>query len=746
MRSMRKPYLFEALLLVLLVVLLGAMYLLIATTPENVTGWSFQGTDRVQYMTVGENDTLYAFRSDGIYAIDRDGDLVWDYHVPPQWKILNTWDRSAAGTAGTPRSGSTIESYPVSDTEAGNLYVLALPNVTAESLKLQYYQNRSPYIALDSAVLSISEKGTLQWELPITLMVPSADVLSIADLNQLVLTRPVAIQASGDRVYVFHDYTETVVDTAGQVLFELTGVAAPASVDEEGHIFIVRAQEPSTPRANDPGYMIPSGIVEGYDQSGQHIWTRDVHENVIPQYLAEDIWQEFNSLPLYKNHTLYVPLDNGIVALDSMGRTLWWKYLPGGPYVMFELMPVDDEGNVYMRSVNPATSSSSYLFVIGPDGWSHYAPSLYVDQYDSLRHTAAKNGIVYNIDRTSFNQVRSLHDLQTLMVTAYDVKNSTSLWHYVLPLQYRTEVLLNSSNVNDIMKGMYASYPAAYSNPAAAGTTGKALKPAGWPEISIYPGNDVVYINFRSTNYEGPIVLNKSRAVFSSGIYALDNDGKLVWDKALSAPVTSATANNSTIYYATGDGRIFGTTVNTVVGGIALLAIGAVLFKFLGFGTVARARNRLDKNDNRNAVLQYIVRNPGCTAVDIGKDMGLNVGTIRYHLLILTINHKIVEHKDDKYLRYFTNSNSYSMAERTIISLMKREPMWRVLSALAEKPGMSNVEISREMNISTGAASRHMTELFQKGIVTKTPMDDRGFAYAIKDEYKEYVLRMIERL
>ncbi len=733
-------------MLLLLVVLLGVMYLLIATTPENVTGWAFQGTDRVQYMTVGENDTLYAFRSDGIYAIDRAGNLVWDFHVPQQWKILNTWDRSAS-TAGTSKGAtSTIESYPVSDTEAGSLYVLALPNVTAESLKLQYYQNRSPYIALDSAVLSISEDGKLQWELPITLMVPSADVLSISDLSQLVMTRPVAIQASGDRVYVFHDYTETVVGTDGKVLFELPGVAAPASVDEEGHIFIVRAQAPSTPRANDPGYMTPSGIIEGYDRDGQQIWTRDVHENVVPQYLAEDIWQDFNSLPIYKNHTLYVPLDNGIVALDSMGRTLWWKYLPGGPYVMFELMPVDDDGNVYMRTVNPVSSASSYLFVIGPDGWSHYAPSLYVAQYDSLRHTAAKNGIVYNIDRTSFNHVKSLQDLQTLTVTAYDVKNSTSLWSFALPLQYKTEVLLNSTNVDDIMKGMYTSYPASYSNPAAASTTGKALRPAGWPEISIYPGNDVVYVNFRSTNYEGPVVLNKSRAVFSSGIYALDTEGKLVWDKALSLPVTSAAANNSTIYFATGDGKIFGTTVNTVVAGIALLAIGAVLFKFIGFGTVARARNRLDKNDNRNAVLQYIVRNPGCTAVDVGRDMGLNVGTIRYHMLILTINHKIVEHKDDKYLRYFTNSNSYSMAERTIISLMKREPMWRVLSALAEKPGMSNVEISREMNISTGAASRHMTELFQKGIVTKTPMDDRGFAYAIKDEYKEYVLRMIDRL
>jgi predicted transcriptional regulator len=122
------------------------------------------------------------------------------------------------------------------------------------------------------------------------------------------------------------------------------------------------------------------------------------------------------------------------------------------------------------------------------------------------------------------------------------------------------------------------------------------------------------------------------------------------------------------------------------------------------------------------------------------------VGTVRYHLLILAINHKIVEHKDDKYLRYFTNSNSYSLEERTIVSLMKREPMWRVLNALADKPGLSNVEISRELNISTGAASRHMNELLSRGIIDKAPQGDRGFAYTIKEEYRQYVTKMMDRL
>jgi DNA-binding MarR family transcriptional regulator len=72
--------------------------------------------------------------------------------------------------------------------------------------------------------------------------------------------------------------------------------------------------------------------------------------------------------------------------------------------------------------------------------------------------------------------------------------------------------------------------------------------------------------------------------------------------------------------------------------------------------------------------------------------------------------------------------------------------MWRVLNVLAEKPGLSNVEISKELSISTGAASRHMNELLSKGIVDKLPQGDRGYAYSIKGDYKEYVTRVMDRL
>jgi predicted transcriptional regulator len=758
---MSQPYRFEASLAIVLIVLGATAYFMVSTGGPTISTWEYDGSGRVQYMTVGNNDTLYAFKSDAIYAIDQKGDLAWSYQVPGKWKVLNNWERPIYAAGGSAMTRA-VDSYPVTDTANGYLYVFALPNATIDQAMAASNRSSSPYLDIDAAVLAISPAGKLAWELPLKVKINANDIIDLTNFSDLRMTRSVAIRAHGDRVYVFHDYTETAVSSDGTVLFEIANVAGPASVDEKGTLYLVEATRPSDAEpglrpgelpydpVKDPDYRVPSGKVIAYDANGSLAWEKTIQGTIASQYVAEDIWSRYNSLPLYQNGTVYVPLTNGIVALDEKLQTRWWKYIQGGTSVLFDLMPIDSQGNVYMKELNPA-SSSSYLYKIGPDGLIHSAPWKYDSRYDGLRRTAADEGIVYNVNNDDFIAPRSIYSLCTEVITAYGAGNGTPLWSYTMPVDDKYMVTVNESNVGDLLKGIDSlnDTGAPGWNSPLAGTAGKAAQQRsiiGWPEISIYPGSDILYVSFRSTNVERPVVYNQSRAVYSGGIYALDNHGELVWGKPLSGLVTSATANNSTIYYSTADGKIFGTRVDMAVGGIALLASLAIFFKFFVFGTVSRARDRLDKNDNRNMVLSYIGANPGVTAVDIARDMHLNVGTVRYHLLILSINHKIVEHKDDKYLRYFTNSNSYSLAERAIISLMKREPMWRVLNVLAEKPGLSNVEISKELSISTGAASRHMNELLSKGIVDKLPQGDRGYAYSIKGDYKEYVTRVMDRL
>jgi len=265
--------------------------------------------------------------------------------------------------------------------------------------------------------------------------------------------------------------------------------------------------------------------------------------------------------------------------------------------------------------------------------------------------------------------------------------------------------------------------------------------------IEVYPGGNVTYLNYYFAVFESPIVYGKSRCIYARGLYALDDKGQLLGSKPVEGLVTAMAANNSTFFYGTDDGKIGSVTGNVMVAGIALAAILYLFFRFFVLGTVTRARSQLDKNENRKAVLQFIVDYPGATAVDVARAQKINLGTIRYHLFILTLNHKIVTHKDDgKFLRYFTNAGTYSAEERSLLSLMRREPMRKMLEQLLEKPGMSNMELSRRLDISTTSTYHHLNELMTRGIVEKASSEDRSYAYTIKDEYRQHVMEMRDRL
>ncbi len=91
-------------------------------------------------------------------------------------------------------------------------------------------------------------------------------------------------------------------------------------------------------------------------------------------------------------------------------------------------------------------------------------------------HTAARDGIVYNVDKTSFGSLSDINSLGTETITAYSVRNGTTLWKYTVPVIDRQTVTLNESNIDMIFSG---------ENGAAS-----ALKPAG-DYSSLYPTTTV---------------------------------------------------------------------------------------------------------------------------------------------------------------------------------------------------------------------------------------------------------------
>lgn len=785
-RDMERSHAFETALVLILIGLICLLFLMIVSTPQQTKGWEMQGYDSVGYIFTGSDDTLYVFQGNNVKAIKNDGRIAWSLKMPDKWYLFNRLK-----ITGNPAPEGYMMHYeafcPIMDEASGYLYLYLTKSIEGNEFVFNESDPFNFYADVSSKIVAISPHGTVAWEYPFLSRVVAWSNNGIIS-GDFEVDGNVALRAHDGRLFVFHDYREDVLDANGKLLFTLNNVSSQAAVDEKDNIYTVRAEKPDikvnssvplpywadiqwllndsrlygeddTRLGRDSSYMIKTSIIDAYNREGILIWSKDIGEKITGTYDETDYYKPtFRSLPQYFNGTLYVPVRNGTAAVGADGTVKWIRHLADSTFVPFELLPVDASGNVYMMTVQHPTGYT-YVCTLAPDGTVNKDAWRY-DRDVSITGSATgavarKDGTVFLLTNNSlfpvelFNQQESSGQAWVNTLTAFDIMNNKALWNFAVPYDDLHQLILNKSNIDEALllgsdfdrklnevPGRFAGWPAEEIG----------LLPMQNHRITINPGKNVIYMSYFSIIYEYPIVFNRSRCVYVNSLYALDNNGSLIWKKPMDELVSHAVARNDTFYYSTHGGRIGGNTVN-VAAGIALAAAAYVVFRFFILGTVARARTKIESNRNRNDLLKFINENPGVTAVDISRGLKMNLGTSRYHLFILTANHKIVSYKDDgKFLRYFRNSGAYSPEERSWLSLMRREPIRKVIAALERNPGQSLQELARELDMSQTAVHNHISELAARGIVDRAQGSDRGYAYVIKEEYRPLVARTMQRL
>ncbi|MGA9140433.1 MAG: hypothetical protein WBZ29_09430 [Methanocella sp.] len=709
--------------------------------------WTLETVNPAAYLAYGDGDRLYVFDGNNISQIT-DGMFNWSVSIPEKWGVCNVWYRpTVIGLTG----GGFMpgRSEPVYATGNGYLYLYVTPGKQS-SFDVNGYQEtghgwNSTDKSLEWAVVAIAPDGKIAWTLPLT-----TDAYCYDDTT---------IRAIGDRIYVFHDYNETVIDRNSKVLFVIPNVSDPAAIDENGCVYVTRAIGRAWFRDRVENgavlsyldYRTPGSVVEAYFPNGTLMWSKDVGEPVARQYYDDAARQEYGTLPIYANSTLLLPVKKGVKAMDTRGNELWTKRVGGDSCILFELMPVDSRGNIYLRVTNYTdTYMYNNIFVISADGQKISSAGKLYTMNDGVVHPGARDGIVYTVARADVKlegELRTLDDLDTFVISAYDVLNDTTLWAYKLPVDRR-----HNATVDDrILRGLIwpINFEEGLSHVVISLPADTDYRPRyvnHMEQIDVYPTDDAVYVNFRSVAYESPVVLNRTICTYVGDVYSIGRDGEVIYNPPGDSFVRSMAVNNSTAYYLSGDGKL-GTMAVGAAGGIALLAALALAAKFFFAGTVARARGRLDKNANRTAVMQYIMQHPGLTSYEIVRGLGLNHGTLRYHLLILGINHRIVTFQDDtKFVRYFPNSGRYSKEEQLIITLMRRESMGRVLQTLVDQSEMTNAEISRALDVPDSITNRYLKELTTKGVTIKESSSDGRLVYTIESRYRNLIVSLSQRL
>lgn len=161
-----------------------------------------------------------------------------------------------------------------------------------------------------------------------------------------------------------------------------------------------------------------------------------------------------------------------------------------------------------------------------------------------------------------------------------------------------------------------------------------------------------------------------------------------------------------------------------------------------GYSYVSRARDLVDKNDNRTRIIDYIIENPGSTQNDMVKALDMNIGTVRYHLMILALNHRVATYNDGpRLVRYFINKGTYSQEQMMVMSLLMREPTGRLLGAMSGKTALTGSQIAADSGMSYSDINRSLKELTAKGVVIKESVSADRYHYRISSEHEEYIMK-----
>ncbi len=760
---------FIRVVIILLIVL--ATLLVIVISSEQLPEWQVPTGEKILSAATGDDGVIYLLTGDPatanphmLFSVTRDGRERWYVTIPD---LLDS-----AGKTGTV-SGQIVS-------VGSNAVYLYLHN--------EWTINKSPTYA--GTIYAISPTGSILWSIenPSPTYTPE---VSACESNGQVYLYFGPNRYSSDRVFSSERVDISIVgslivtDLRGNVLWTIANSATRPALSPDSYIYAVTDNSTNGQNFSSINAFFPNGTL---------YWSKSFNGSVIYHSFFTYSFDYFlfsggtdwlgnsgivQTTPVYHNGTIYLVYPGEVVTFDRAGTILWnlplensenaanvnadryvpyWPALfdPAGDFYVVritngseDLLALSPDGNVssiqhygYTKDYRATNGNLIYYIRDSPE---QYRPDELTGSYDDLNHYFY---LQYPVIRSSSPLVRPdrLDNLSTATIAWDDVRTWQTVANVTLLITDVRCATVTADNVDRFFQPYEVSKILTVNNyndrPGdVLYRTLNTTTPVNFGHVylDILPSGNITYVSLYAYNSQDPVTLGSTKIYYYSAIYAIDHTGSILWTKPTDFGADLIDADNTTVYYSTNDGRISSAGMY-VAGGITLAGILYVAIKFFSAGLVTRARKRLDKNENRNAVMQFVVDYPGSTLREISRGTGVNLGTIRYHMFILGINHKTVTFQSDgKHVRYFQNSNTYSKEEQLVLSLSKRDKIRYLLKMIVEQPGISNQELARALGLKESAVSRYMKELSGAGIVEKAAKSAGCSAYSIKSDYVRYV-------
>ncbi|MGA9138606.1 MAG: PQQ-binding-like beta-propeller repeat protein, partial [Methanocella sp.] len=493
---MKRAAAFEAVVALSLIFLSTVLVIGVLDGPTDSGGnWTTSSVNATPYMYTGSDGTLYMFDEvqggTNVYALGRDGGIEWSYEVTDPWMAINWWERSLRVTRYYEDSGWTSQTdrRPVFAVDNGTMYLY---------LKNSYFSTRE-----DTADRVIAIKGGLKlWEKPITVSILTPEY------------RDAWIQVSDDRLYVYHSYLLEVLGTNGTLLYRIPDVSDPPAVDEKGNVYLMRAgmvPDPELSRgiqgAWDQDGRVPSDTLASYDRDGTLRWETEVDGIVCRQDIDRDAVFGGGDLPLLDAGRLYVPLENGIIALDTDGNVLWAADVRDN-VTLLRTMPFGPDGTAYMERdtrYNLAGNRTPVIYKIVPGGsFTVMQPPL--ADADLL---VASQGTGY-FGRSQYGEdfMPGIDSLLPINITAVDMRTGNRLWTREIVPAVEKVVIADRQNVLRLFEYSQTAWNSIYyseDHPELLDNAGLVFYVLGNSRVNVLASRDVIYVGYYLYDYEHPI-------------------------------------------------------------------------------------------------------------------------------------------------------------------------------------------------------------------------------------------------
>lgn len=688
---MRRDQVFITIIVALLIFLCVTLYVGIIDSGK---GSAFEGNWSVSLNNVStmwgwgiyadDDGTFYTASGDCLYAIENDGTIRW---------------KAAIESDGYINSSQYI--LYQADHVGNRLYAI----VTADPSTGTRTTNRG-------LLLAISDSGVVLWQ---------------AQINDIFGGSIVQLLTAGGQIYIYDSQNSSSISVYGRdgslAWIAKNAYFAPA-LNPDGTLYVTNSTNPGIDNPTIQWAM----RLDAYYPNGTLYWSIN--------------GDDFSSNPMlyYHDDRIYIAHNGGVTALWDNGTPLW-SITYGGSV---DFLGFGSSDQIYLDILDYDGRS---IITVSPDG---NMSKMNTTSADLFNIKGVSGNTFYNVAEQPAGNSESA-GLESYNISAYSMDNGSLLWDYVVVQDNPRTFVINSSNTGNILWSYDQDTVTKmnYVDPwfwyQTQNVTGGTLFNSSRSDYNLVSSGNMLYFSYWEYSYEYPPFYNMTNCTYAGGVCAIDDNGNLLWYKETDSYVIAMTARNGTVYYYVNGGRFSAAKVDMAATGL-LVAVAYIIIRFFMLGSVTRARTRLDRNENRVRVLNFVTRSPGATLYEISRGTGMNVGTVRYHLFILTVNHRIKGSLEGKkYVRYFVNCGAYTVDEMAILALLRREPIGRLLDAMIACPGLTNREMARVSGLPESLTSRYLRELADEGIAEKRRQENGRLSYVLLDRYKEAIVNVRNR-